>query len=866
MTEEAVSNTLPIGSLLHWYEVQDILGRGGYGITYLGFDRNLHRKVAIKEYLPSDFAHRVNDNTVHPMTDGHRDLYAWGLERFLSEARTLAQFSHKAIIKVNSVFEQNNTAYMVMEYEEGDDLSIAYEKHKPFTQEQLLKLFLPIIEGLALVHDAGFIHRDIKPANIYVRQDGSPVLLDFGSARQTLRSQSTALTTLVTTGYAPFEQYNQSDDEQGVWTDIYALGSTLYYCITGDKPVDALKRSAGLIKQGRDVYEPISSVQIPGFTQNFLRAIDHALMFHPERRPHSARYWADMLVGKAGVAPVTDDLFRINHPEDTYYDLDATVVMTPVKAARPDKAAPLDEQTDVQTPSETHDFSKTIHSFRPESDSSASHIDEEQTVVQNRSAILSRSYENQSLQPRFDDAPIQPATSEQLDKITEALARPPVPPSSPVQQQPRDRGRAGTGSMSAADRMQQLFARSLEKILQLIKGMQRFWNPFSNQMQHYLHNRTVLFAALTVVLVLAVAILISVIFSDVETDEANLVTQGDPQVTNATATTKNTSVQSVKDAKLNIPASDDNGTISQLLRQAQLEQAQGRLIEDGGIGAYYQYQMILKLEPQHQAALQELEAIKQYYSNLVAANIQANDWQQAQNNFVKLKVTSDDQEQINQFEQQFAQRETKLKNIDNLLIRADKLFAQNKLTKPESNNALALYNEVLAIDSSNQAAEQGLNNIVDKLGDYLLKQLSIDQIKTAEITYNKIADINPNATILADTEPVLAKLLAQRNEIIRLLRQAKADFIRGNIISPRDDNALDKYRSVIDIDPNHAKAKEGVETIYQYYLSDFNRYIDEKQYDRADSILSKMTRANFDRKRIVTLQQRLAKERVATNN
>jgi serine/threonine protein kinase len=858
VTEKTVSNTLPIGSLLHWYEVQDVLGRGGYGITYLAFDRNLHRKVAIKEYLPSDFAHRVNDNTVHPMTDGHSDLYDWGLERFLSEARTLARFSHKAIIKVNSVFEQNNTAYMVMEYEEGDDLVIVFEKHKPFTQEQLLKLFLPIIEGLALVHDAGFIHRDIKPANIYVRHDGSPVLLDFGSARQTLRSQTTALTTLVTTGYAPFEQYNQSDDEQGVWTDIYALGSTLYYCITGDKPVDALKRSAGLIKQGRDVYEPISSVQIPGFTQNFLRAIDHALMFHPERRPHSVRYWADMLTGKMGVAPVTEDLFRINHPSDTYYDLDSTVVMTPVKGI------PVDEQTIVQTPSETRYSSEANHSFRPQIDSPSAFSVAEETIAQNLEDTPNQSYEYQSFRSAYDSPPIQPSTSQQLEKITEALARPDIQPSSPIQSHQH----RPTGKISAADNLQRLFTQAHVQLRKWIEELQRrFPKYIPNQLLHFNQNRALLFSTLTVLL-LAVAILISVVFQDVDTDSPRLTEQSDITVTNVVAVTnENITTEPVKNDKRDLePLTNDIGPIAQLLQQARLEQAQGQLIEAEEVGVYYTYRKILELEPQHQMVLQELEAIKQYYSNLVTANIQANDWYSAQSNFAKFKIASDDQSQINHFEQQFSQHEAKLKNISNLLTRAERLFAQNRLTRPESNNALVLYNEVLTIDSDNQAAKLGVNNIVEKLGEYLQQQLTIEQVKTAEITYNKIADINSDAPVLANTEPVLAKLLAQRNEIIRLLRQAKADFIRGNIITPRDDNALDKYRSVIDIDPNHAKAKQGIETIYQYYLSDFNHYIEEKRYDRADTILSKMTSANFDWKRIEKLQQRLAKKRVAANH
>ncbi|WP_455210232.1 protein kinase domain-containing protein [Kaarinaea lacus] len=860
MTEEAVSNTLPIGAILHWYEVQDILGRGGYGITYLAYDQNLHRKVAIKEYLPTDFAHRVSDNTVHPMTDGHKDLYSWGMERFLSEARTLAQFNHKAIIKVNSVFEQNNTAYMVMEYEEGDDLSIAYEKNKPFSQEQLLKLFLPIVEGLALIHDAGFIHRDIKPANIYVRTDGSPVLLDFGSARQTIKSQTSALTTLVTTGYAPFEQYNQSDDEQGVWTDIYALGATLYYCITGDKPVDALKRSASLIKMGRDVYEPISNRQIPGFTQNFLRAIDHALMFHPERRPHSAQYWADMLAGKVGVAPVTEDLFRINHPEDTYYDLDSTVVMTPVKAMS------LDEQTVVQSPEETSHPDIKINAVQEELEISSMHILDEQTIVQKPNELHYSTSENLSYQPERHSSPIQPATSHDLDKVTEVLAAPGGQLNNLVQ--PLSTNQKDTAKNALLEYIQKRIKQAHHRFHKWAEALQlQLPRNIPQHLQQILHNRNVLLSAMSVVLFVAVAILFSIIFSNANTEQKILALQSDSSMLSTADNSGDTITNSTIDTKLNSQeTTNDVSPLEQLLRQAQLDQSQGLLIEEAEMGAYYQYQKILNLDPQHPIALQALQEIEQYYADLIATNLQNSDWQQAQINFSKYKIASNDQQKISSLERQFTERAATLKNVDKLLKQADKYFAQNKLTKPSSNNALALYNEVLTIDPGNLAAIEGINNIIDKLGDYLQKQLTIDQIKNAEITYNKIAEIDPNAAILADNEPVLAKLLAQRNEIIKLLRQAKADFIRGNIITPNDDNALDKYRSVIDIDPNHEKAKDGIETIYQYYLADFNRFLEEKRYDRADNVLRKMSSANFDRNKIVTLQQRLHKERVTASN
>ena len=196
-------DTLPEGYLLHWYELKSVIGRGGYGITYLAHDNNLDQPVAIKEYLPVDFATRQKDDTVHPMSGETVELFDWGLNRFIAEARTLAKFKHANVVSVYSVFEENNTAYMIMEYAQGTDLSVIYKQAKKRTEQQYLDTFIPISEGLSLVHDAGFIHRDIKPANIYIRTDNTPVLLDFGSARQSMGEKTSAMTSLVTFWICP---------------------------------------------------------------------------------------------------------------------------------------------------------------------------------------------------------------------------------------------------------------------------------------------------------------------------------------------------------------------------------------------------------------------------------------------------------------------------------------------------------------------------------------------------------------------------------------------------------------------------------------------------------------------------------------
>jgi serine/threonine protein kinase len=294
--EKRRHNALPDGYKLHWYEIHAILGRGGFGITYLALDTNLNHEVAIKEFLPPDLAMRASDSSIHPISDEHNDTFEWGLNRFITEAQTLAQFRHPNIVLVHSVFEANGTAYMVMEYEKGESLDEAYNLRRLTTEEDLLGLVFPLMDGLQRIHESGFVHRDIKPKNIYLRDDGRPVLLDFGSARQALGVETRTLTTLVSPGYAPFEQYNatRESDKQGPWTDIYALGATMYRGMSGKSPVDALARANAKLESNRDILEPAVELGKDKFSHQFLEAIDRSLCFTPEERPQSIAEWRSM--------------------------------------------------------------------------------------------------------------------------------------------------------------------------------------------------------------------------------------------------------------------------------------------------------------------------------------------------------------------------------------------------------------------------------------------------------------------------------------------------------------------------------------------------------------------------------------------
>src|ERR1043166_7644222 len=195
---------LPSGYALQEYRIERLLGAGGFGLTYLAIDTNLNLRVAIKEYLPSDIAIRNPDHSVAPNSSPVAEDFMWGKRRFLDESRTIASFRHPNIVRVMRFFEAKGSAYMVMEYVEGDALPDWIKPRRPLPEAQVMAIAGPLLEGLQVVHNAGYLHRDIKPGNIYIRYDGSPVLLDFGSARQS--SDGDALTAIVTPGYAPFEQ------------------------------------------------------------------------------------------------------------------------------------------------------------------------------------------------------------------------------------------------------------------------------------------------------------------------------------------------------------------------------------------------------------------------------------------------------------------------------------------------------------------------------------------------------------------------------------------------------------------------------------------------------------------------------------
>jgi serine/threonine protein kinase len=219
------------------------LGHGGFGVTYLGFDLNLNIKVAIKEYLPQNYAARTQNKTQITIYPGASTAaFKQGVKKFLDEAKTVAKFNQNPnIVTVRDFFSENATAYMVMDYISGMDLrGYLLKRGRPLLYTEALMLLNPIINALQVVHDNGVLHRDISPDNIYITDDGVPILLDFGAARQFL-NQDGGMSVILKPGYAPFEQYNRNG-KSGPFTDLYGFAATFYHVVTGKKPADALER------------------------------------------------------------------------------------------------------------------------------------------------------------------------------------------------------------------------------------------------------------------------------------------------------------------------------------------------------------------------------------------------------------------------------------------------------------------------------------------------------------------------------------------------------------------------------------------------------------------------------------------------
>ncbi|MFA5950166.1 MAG: serine/threonine-protein kinase [Hyphomicrobium sp.] len=314
------------------YRIERVLGAGGFGITYLAGEVALGRKVTIKEYFPADFAARAAGIDAAPRSQDCASDYRWGLDRFIEEAQTLAKFTHPNIVRVYRYFRANNTGYMVLHFEEGQSLK-AWLKSlgRAPRQKELDAIVAPLLDALETIHKADFLHRDIAPDNIIIRKDGTPVLIDFGSARGEIAAHSKTVSALVKPGYSPYEQYAETSRQQGPWTDIYALGSTLYHAVSGKRPPDSPSRMV------KDDLVPAREAALAAYRPAFLKAIDHALTLPIEQRPQSIAAWRGALLAPE---PAKPSWLSRTIPKRSSRDEMADALAAPAKVAAQAKAPP----------------------------------------------------------------------------------------------------------------------------------------------------------------------------------------------------------------------------------------------------------------------------------------------------------------------------------------------------------------------------------------------------------------------------------------------------------------------------------------------------------------------------------------------
>jgi hypothetical protein len=295
----SIIDTLGPGStLVGDYEIIHGLGSGGFGNTYLAMDRNLNREVAIKEFFPRDIAFREDQTTVSIKSPKFEGNFKWGLERFVQEGKLLAKFRHPNIVRVFRTFEANHTSYIVLDFVRGPTVEAWLQRlNRRPTQQELDELVAPLTDALALLHEAGVLHRDIKPANICIREEtGDPVLLDFGASKYSMSEMTGTTAAIVSRGYSAYEGYAADSKSQGAWTDIYALGATVYRLLMDAPPPEATERLLD------DTIVPLRSQRLPGLRPEFLAALDWALNVQPRARPQSIAEWQPRLFAGSDAA------------------------------------------------------------------------------------------------------------------------------------------------------------------------------------------------------------------------------------------------------------------------------------------------------------------------------------------------------------------------------------------------------------------------------------------------------------------------------------------------------------------------------------------------------------------------------------
>ena len=281
---------LPEGTHIDAYIIDDVLGNGGFSIVYnahVASDKS--QTVIIKEYMPKKMAQRVNGLQVTSLDPSIPEAYNKGRKLFFQEAHTLASLKHPNIVDVFNFFQSNGTAYMVMRDEKGINLQEYVKKHHAQMNESMLRsIFLQLLSGVKLIHDKGLLHLDIKPDNVHLCHKNKPILLDFGAVREKMKTRLYEARIVQTQGFAPVEQVSEYG-YMGDWTDIYAIGATIRYCIEGKPLPPAMQRVE------EDKMTPLEQLYQKKYNSTFLQAIDWAMEPEPQLRPQNCDQLLDML-------------------------------------------------------------------------------------------------------------------------------------------------------------------------------------------------------------------------------------------------------------------------------------------------------------------------------------------------------------------------------------------------------------------------------------------------------------------------------------------------------------------------------------------------------------------------------------------
>ena len=282
---------LQSGTLISEYRIREMLGQGSCWTTYLATDTTVGRKVVIKEYFPLALASRDSAMAVvMTCTEENRESFKQGLVQFLEAGQRLARFDHPNIVKVRRLFEANGTAYLVTDYYDGASLAVHIKRVGVLSQEQLDRILIPLLDGLEQIHREKVLHQAVNPANVYIRSNGSPVLLNVGGAQLMTAQTSPHASELVLNAYSAIEQYS-ANGKLGPWTDIYGAGASLYGAVTGQQPQDSPGRMA------KENLTPAVELAKGRFEESCLKAIDIALRLNPKQRPQSIAQWREVIAG-----------------------------------------------------------------------------------------------------------------------------------------------------------------------------------------------------------------------------------------------------------------------------------------------------------------------------------------------------------------------------------------------------------------------------------------------------------------------------------------------------------------------------------------------------------------------------------------